>query len=337
MNGTNYSQTDPSGSHPLISVIVPVYKVEPYLDKCVRSIVGQTYTNLEIILVDDGSPDNCPAMCDEWAEKDSRIKVIHKANGGLSDARNAGLVVASGELIGFVDSDDWIEPEMYERLYAAMQRDGSDIAACAVRMVWEDGTPDRLLTVSKNCVLGKHEAQKALLEESDLKQPVWYKLYRRSTIENIPFEVGKHHEDVFWSYRAVGNAERVSLIDYVGYYYLQRSGSIMCGGYSLKRLDALEAVEQRYAYLAENFPELEKEARVGVLGTCIYHGQMALKYLPKDERDQAFLRLKQVKRRYKVRHRDYAERKLTHRIWLDIARVSLQAVCKARNAIRVGF
>lgn len=322
---------------PLISIIVPVYKVEPYLDKCVRSIVGQTYSNLEIILVDDGSPDNCPAMCDAWAEKDSRIKVIHKANGGLSDARNAGMEAASGELIGFVDSDDWIEPEMYERLYAAMQRDGSDIAACAVRMVWEDGTPDRLLTVSKNCVLGKHKAQKALLEESDLKQPVWYKLYRRSVIEGIQFEVGKYHEDVFWSYRAVGNAERVSLIDYVGYCYLQRGGSIMCSGYSLKRLDALEAVEQRYAYLAENFPELEKQARIGVRETCIYQGQMALKYLDKSDRETAFARLEELVHKYKIRRTDYAERKLTHRLWLDLSGISLKTVCRLKNALKVGL
>lgn len=112
----------------MISVIVPVYKVEPYLDRCVRSIVEQTYTDLEIILVDDGSPDNCPAMCDAWAEKDNRIKVIHKQNGGLSDARNAGMDIASGDYLGFVDSDDWIAAEMYQVLYDMLQRDSSDIA-----------------------------------------------------------------------------------------------------------------------------------------------------------------------------------------------------------------
>ena len=121
-----------------ISVIVPVYKVEPYLDKCVSSIVNQTHKNLEIILVDDGSPDNCPAMCDAWAEKDSRIRVMHKTNGGLSDARNAGMAVATGELMAFVDSDDWIVPDMYEYLYQRLTEDNSDIAACGVQMVWED-------------------------------------------------------------------------------------------------------------------------------------------------------------------------------------------------------
>ena len=130
----------------LISVIVPVFKVDPYLDRCVESIVNQTYRNLEIILVDDGSPDSCGAMCDAWAEKDRRIKVIHKKNGGLSDARNAGLDIATGTLIGFVDSDDFIRSDMYLLLMERLMEDGSDIAACGVEMVFEDGTPSRTPT-----------------------------------------------------------------------------------------------------------------------------------------------------------------------------------------------
>lgn len=117
----------------LISVIVPIYKVEAYLNRCVESIVRQTYTELEIILVDDGSPDGCPALCDEWAGKDKRIKVIHKSNGGLSDARNAGMRAAEGNYISFVDSDDWIAPEFYRLLLEAMRETGSDIAACKIQ------------------------------------------------------------------------------------------------------------------------------------------------------------------------------------------------------------
>ena len=141
-----------------ISVIVPVYKVEAYLDKCISSIANQTYRNLEIILVDDGSPDNCPAMCDTWAEKDSRIRVIHKTNGGLSDARNAGMAIATGELMTFVDSDDWIAPDMCEHLYQRLAGDNSDIATCGVQMVWEDKTPSRTLTRESSCVLNQEEA-----------------------------------------------------------------------------------------------------------------------------------------------------------------------------------
>ena len=321
----------------LISVIVPVYKVEPYLDRCVESIILQTYTNIEIILVDDGSPDNCPAMCDAWAEKDSRVRVIHKENGGLSDARNAGLALATGEYAAFVDSDDWIAPEMLERLHAAMEQDDSDIAACTVQMVWEDSEYKEFLTVQRNCILEREEAQSALLKESLLKQPVWYKLYRREVVEDIPFEVGKFHEDVYWSYQAIGNARRVSVIDYIGYYYFQRAGSIMGEGYSLRRLDAIEAYEGRYRYLAEHFPRLEVEARIAIVDNCIYHGQMALKYLSGKEQKQVLNYLSEVKDRYPIKHSDYADRKITHRLWLDLGRVSLTAVCRIKNALYVGL
>ena len=155
----------------LISIVVPVYKVEPYLDKCVSSIVNQTYKNLEIILVDDGSPDNCPAMCDAWAEKDNRIRVIHKPNGGLSDARNAGMSVATGELMAFVDSDDWIAPDMYEKLYHHLTEDGSDIAACGVQMVWENDTPPRLLTRPGSRTLNRDEAMQAIIEGHGSSNP----------------------------------------------------------------------------------------------------------------------------------------------------------------------
>lgn len=322
---------------PEISVVIPVYRVEPYLDRCVKSVVGQTFSDLEIILVDDGSPDHCPEICDAWAEKDRRIKVIHKANGGLSDARNAGISAASGKYISFVDSDDWIAPEMLRKLYDALHRDNSDIAACTVQMVWEDGTPSKLLTVQTNRVLDNLEAQKALLRESLLKQPVWCKLYRRETIDGILFEVGKQHEDVYWSYQAVGRARRVTLTDYIGYFYFQRGGSIMGAGYSLKRLDAIEAYERRYVFLAEFFPELEKEARLNIVTSCIYHGQMAMKFLPEDQKRQAMRYLNEVKSRHPIIRDDYADRKLTHRLWLDLARVSLPLVCRVKNAVRVGL
>ena len=320
----------------VISVIVPIYKVESYLDRCIQSIVGQTYPNLEIILVDDGSPDRCPAMCDDWAKKDSRIMVIHKENGGLSDARNAGMRAAKGEYLAFVDSDDYIAPDMLESLLRAIEQDRSDIAACTVEMVWEDETPSRLLTVNKRCVLDRNKAQAALLNETLLKQPVWYKLYKRTLICEIPFEVGKYHEDVFWSYQAVGCASRVSLVDKIGYYYTQRTGSIMGAGYSLKRLDAMEAYEKRYQYVSREFPELEQKARVKILLSCIYNGQMALRYLENGEKALAFDRLEKIKRRYLIKRKDYAKMPVKRRLWLDLARFSLTLTCRIRNALNIG-
>ena len=264
---------------PVISVIVPVYKVEPYLDRCIQSIVNQTYKNLEIILVDDGSPDICPAMCDAWAAKDGRIKVIHKENGGLSDARNAGIAVSTGELIGFVDSDDWIETNMYELLYWHIVNEQSDIAACGVEMCWDDGTPSRPLTKTGNCILNRQEAMTAIIRESWLKQPVWYKLYKAELVRDIPFPFGKYHEDVFWSYQAVARAKQVSVFDVPCYHYTQRSGSIMGDGYSIKRLNTLEAKRLRLKFVTDNFPELIDAAKIDLLFSCIYAMQMSLLFL----------------------------------------------------------
>ena len=135
--------------NPLISVVVPIYNVDKYLDRCVESIIKQTYTNLEIILVDDGSSDNSPQICDNWNVKDKRIKVIHKENGGLSDARNVGLSFATGEIISFIDSDDWIEHEMFEKMLNRKKKDNSDIVSCGVKWVKEDGSLIRNHNLSK--------------------------------------------------------------------------------------------------------------------------------------------------------------------------------------------
>ena len=321
----------------MISVIVPVYKVEEYLNQCVGSIVDQTYQNLEILLVDDGSSDASAVLCDDWAAQDSRAWVIHKQNGGLSDARNAGLKAANGTLFGFVDSDDWIGPELYERLWRSIQETKSDISACAVKMVWEDGRPEAMLTVRTNGTLDRDAAQEALLRETSLKHPVWYKLYRADTIRDAWFEVGKHHEDVFWSYQVIGRAERVSLIDYEGYFYRQRNESIMGSAYSLKRLDALEASTKWLAYILGNFPELANLALVSVWESCVYHGQMILKSLRGRDRRRGFSELNKVKRQCPIRRRNYQNQKLSHRVWIDLARVSLSLASRFKNALRIGL
>lgn len=317
-----------------VSIIVPVYKVEPYLDKCVSSIVNQTYTNLEIILVDDGSPDNCSAKCDVWAKKDSRIRVIHKPNGGLSDARNAGMAVATGELMAFVDSDDWIAPDMYEYLYRRLAEDNSDIAACGVQMMWEDKTPSRALTREGSCVLNQEEAMQAIIEESWLKQPVWYKLYKTALVRDILFPKGKYHEDVFWSYQAVGRAQRVSVSDHIGYYYLQRGGSIMGEGYSLKRLDAVEAKVQRCAYMQERFPALSPLAVKDIWFTCIYHGQLAMRTLDISSAKEIVAYLKGVLRVHSFSSETCS---IKERIWLDMARNGLATTCRVRNMLKIGL
>ena len=166
---------------PKLSVIVPVFKVEKYLDRCVNSILSQTFTDLELILVDDGSPDNCPAMCDAWAEKDSRVKVIHKENGGLSSARNAGVAAAQAEYIAFVDSDDWVEQDFLKTLYEAAVVYGADMVQCNYQTVSQHET---VPVMSPGFMLYEQDNMKNLLEEmaqtnvKHLYNSRWTKLYR---------------------------------------------------------------------------------------------------------------------------------------------------------------
>lgn len=260
----------------LISIIVPIYNVEAYLNKCVTSLIQQTYRHLEIILVDDGSLDNCPQMCDEWAIKDSRIKVIHKQNGGLSDARNAGMAVAAGEWIAFIDSDDWIENNAFEKMYLRSQVDESDVVSCGVKWVKEDDTLINEVIVNQEEVLDTESAMREIIIDGKLKQHVWNKLYRRSLIADIPFEKDKYHEDVFWSYQVFGRAKKVSLMTEAFYHYVQRSNSIMGESYSAKRLDALDAMLQRCEYVKSYFPDLFNKALYSYMGSCMYHLQCAL-------------------------------------------------------------
>ena len=188
--------------HSLISVIVPIYKVQDYLKECIESIINQTYSDIEVILVDDGSPDRCPQMCDEWAKRDSRIKVVHKKNGGLSSARNAGLDVAKGEYISFVDSDDFICKDALENLYNRIKDDKSIGITSGLIYRYQDGSISNFKAqwlCSKEIVI---PASEFLLETMSQKTSytVWNKLYRRDVIGNTRFREGRNNEDTLFMY-----------------------------------------------------------------------------------------------------------------------------------------
>lgn len=317
----------------LISIVVPIYNVEPYLPRCVDSLLGQTYTNLEIILVDDGSPDNCPKICDEYVKKDNRIKVIHKKNGGLSDARNAGMQVATGEYISFIDSDDWIRPEMIEDMYNRMIEDNSDLVSSGVIWVDENGAEIRTATVSKNCVLNTEQAMSELINDGKIKQYVWNKLYKTDLIKDIQFDKGKYHEDVFWSYKVIGGAERVSIDKNSYYFYVQRSGSIMGEKYSAKRLDALDAMKLRCEYMKEKFPKLYNNALNVYIGSCMYHLQLALS--TGTDKDV----IKNIKSRigYRKNGNVFANMSGKQKLWLHLFVLIPLATCKLRNLLKIGL
>lgn len=319
-----------------ISVIVPIYNVEQYLNRCIESIVNQTYRNLEIILVDDGSPDNCPKICDEWAEKDNRIKVIHKENGGLSDARNAGMKIATGDFIAFVDSDDWTEIQFIEKLYNALLEYDCDIAGCKYRKC------EKVSEIKDNPgsnqveIYNKIDGLSSLISET-IKQVVWNKLYKKDVIEGIAFEKGKYHEDEFWSYQIFARSKQYVEIDYVGYNYFQRETSIMGEKYSLKRLDAVEAKVFRQRFLEEQFPMLVFQGKVNLWFSCLGNGQAAITRLKMNEKEYAISYLKTVIQDNKISRDDYKGLKLTHKVWLKMARHAFVFTCRMRQMLRVGI
>lgn len=324
---------------PVISVIVPIYKVENFLDRCVQSIVNQTYKNLEIILVNDGSPDRCPAICDKWAGQDKRIQVIHKENGGLSDARNAGMKAAKGEYIGFVDSDDWLHAQMYEKLYRAICRENCEIAACdfvkteglgqgEIRLEQEDG---------KATCYRTEEALKALITEQGLRQVVWNKLYKRELIHKLFFAYGKYNEDEFWTYQAIARANKVVTLSYIGYYYYQRGDSIIGDAYSLKRLDALEGKEKRQEFIDGNFPKISGIARLNLFYSYCYAYQCGLRCLNKEDMKIARERIRKGMKRFPLSKKDYGMETGKQKLWIFLYHRSLNATCKLRNRLKIGL
>lgn len=215
---------------PLVSIIVPIYKVEPYLRRCLDSIVNQTYTNLEIILVDDGSPDSCPQICDEYAAKDKRIVVIHKENGGLSDARNAGLDICKGEYISFVDSDDWVANVYIEILLKSITESNADIAICNFIKTSQNYTLNIFnYQKSKSTILQPNQAVAKLWQsgEDAIFVTAWGKLLKTELYKVIRFPKGKIHEDEYTSYKVLNAAKKISFIDIPLYNYYQRQDSIM--------------------------------------------------------------------------------------------------------------
>ena len=218
---------------PLISVIVPVYKVEDYLGRCVDSLLNQTYENLEIILVDDGSPDRSGAICDDYAARDPRIRVIHKPNGGLSSARNAGIDIARGEYLGFVDSDDWMDLHTYEWMMDMALSENVKLV-CAGRYDYSSWTGERTkgLCPTRREVISGEELAKRIFLWKDVDSAAGDKLYHRSLFEDLRYPLGVVSEDLPVTYRTALKADKVGMLDKPVYYYFHRDGSITTASFS---------------------------------------------------------------------------------------------------------
>ena len=215
----------------LVSVIIPIYNVEKYLNKCIESVVNQTYKNLEIILIDDESPDSCPEKCDEWSKKDARIKVIHKKNGGLSAARNDGMRLATGKYIGFVDSDDIISPHMIEDLMNLIVDNSSDIVCCDFSKFFE-GMKVEYTRYSTMQSINQQEALRLLLSEK-ITNHLCNKLFKRELFENIEFPVGRKYEDIGVMYKLILVSNKIVICN--GKYY----------GYTIRNTSITNTVEQK--------------------------------------------------------------------------------------------
>ena len=321
----------------LISVVVPIYKVEKYLDKCVESLVNQTYKNLEIILVDDGSPDDCPQICDEYAKKDSRIKVVHKKNGGLSDARNAGMEIATGEYISFIDSDDYVSLDFFESLLNTMIAEDSDIVECGVVKFYEDEHFDEYTDDLSVTNYSTVKGLSALISENPFHQHVWNKLYKTEMVLDVPYAVGKLNEDEFWTYQIFGRAKKVTKINKTMYYYFQRNSSIMGVGYNLSRLDALEGKFNRQKFIEEKFPELATKAKVDLFGSCMFAYQSVLKFLSGDDKKKARRIIKKYKKSCNLSFAELKKISGGEKKYFYFAKFNFYLCCKFKAITGIGF
>ena len=276
-------------AEPLISVIVPVYEVEPWLERCVKSIRNQTYRNLEIILVDDGSPDRCGDMCDRLAREDKRITVIHRDNGGLSAARNTGLSICRGEYIGFVDSDDVIHPDMYSRLYADICAFGTELAFCQPLInygptVSFPQTDDTAVCLSKDDIL-----LKALSD--GIWFSAWTKLYHRRLFDGLRYPESRTNEDYPITIRVFDRCDRIAVDFNHLYVYCKRAGSITTSSSIGNAFDQIISAEDVLVYLKDTHPNLVGQATRILLSATIGYllktdGDLASEH--KKERNDVF-------------------------------------------------
>ena len=245
-----------ASKEPLISVVVPIYNVEEYLDKCVDSIVNQTYKNLEIILVDDGSPDNSPKKCDEWAKKDKRIKAIHKENGGLSDARNAAIDIAKGEYITFIDSDDYVEKNYVDFLYKNLIDNNADISMGKQYVRY----PNKVINTGtgNKYIVNAHDCFDKLLYSEDFDVSAWAKLYKINLFKNVRYPKGRVFEDAATTYKLIDKSETIVLNSKPIYNYIIRDNSISNNSFSEKKMDLITSTNEMCDYIINKYPDLEK-------------------------------------------------------------------------------
>lgn len=244
-----------SKKDPLISLIIPVYNVEEFLDRCLESAINQTYENIEIILVDDGSPDSCPKLCDNWSKKDKRIIVVHKLNGGLSDARNAGIKIAKGEYLTFIDSDDYIDKSYVKELYDAIKIDDCDLSISGIVVKYSNRTVINKYTNEKEILTPKETLKKILYDEGiDISATA--KLYKKELFKNIQFPKGRLYEDAATTYKLIYASKKIANNNVPTYFYMIRNNSIAQSTFNKKKMDLIKSTEEMTNFIREKYPDL---------------------------------------------------------------------------------
>ena len=276
-----------------VSIIVPVYNVEQYLDKCINSILNQTFRDFELILVDDGSTDNSGDICDKYKKIDNRITVIHKKNAGLSSARNTGLKYSKGEYIGFIDSDDYIDKDMYNKLYNVCKENNCDISVCKFGHEI-DGKYIRTQEDQYVKIMNNHEGMEELFKGILYRFSSCNKLYKATVFKEITFPEGRIHEDLSTTYRLFSNANKIAYINYIGYIYVKRSNSILTSSYSNKRLDAFIGWSEILDFINEKYPMLKDTVYACYTYACIDHMYYISNQVSKERVQKSLLKVIQT-------------------------------------------
>ena len=298
-------------SKTLVSVIIPVYKVEEYLRRCLDSVVAQTYKEIEVILVDDGSPDNCGKICDEYAEKYREFSVIHQMNQGLAAARNNAVKIAKGEFITFIDSDDFVEEDYVEYLLKIQEEYDADVVIGGYKYIYDgDKKPER--SGQENTVrMSPEEALICMNYTKGFGATAWAKLYKKTSLLKYPYPPQKLYEDLATTYKIIGDAKTVVFGDRIIYYWVQRMGSIMHQQFDDRQMDGIEAAKAQLKYIENRFPVAIPAAKARYMGKVVelmglaFHCKESKRYYKILKKEMVYykdvMRDKSVKKTQKVR------------------------------------
>lgn len=278
-------------NNPNVSILIPAYNIEDYIGTCIESCLAQTYSNFEMIIVDDGSTDLTGEICDVYSQKDTRIRVIHQNNLGLASARNNALSLANGKYIIFVDGDDIVAKDLLQIALNEINKEGCDIVFWQFQqgdgrnIIWKE-----TLCVREQVILDSEKCLELLLQRK-ISEMVWQGIYKTSLIKDIIFPVGRINEDVYWKYKAIENAEKIKIISDNLYFYRVREGSIMRSKFSWKNFNALGGAYQRAVEISQKYPSLRILAYSEVWSDCVSFYNNVNAFFPKEERRKAIKKI----------------------------------------------